>query len=105
MSHHYEEDFEITNHLMGAKVQLDPCFERGRVCRGAYICSGDEIHYLDHSCKWTHGIEGPGNFWQNRRSAQDFLDVNRESIEREGVILKEVPPDGKVLTKHYNCDM
>ena len=63
--------------LASAKADIDPCMTKGQACRGAYIVSG--VHYLDKHGRWTHGINGPDNWWDTVRDATQALKAFREA--------------------------
>lgn len=70
--------------LAAARVHMDPCGERGRVCRGAYIVSGNGTEYLTTSGEWTHGITGDHNWWVDVYAAQAFLKSMQANNGGEG---------------------
>lgn len=59
--------------IYSAHVGLDLCTKRGQVCRGAYIVSNKGEFYLTHSGKWTWGVEGDENWWEDTTQAESFL--------------------------------
>ena len=70
--------------LASARVGVDPCFERGRVCRGAYIVANDGRHYLDKHGNWSIGLAGDGNWWDSPVEAQAaLLEFRANSVKVE----------------------
>lgn len=70
--------------LASARVGVDPCRERGRVCRGAYIVSDPEPglggrYYLTHDGEWTFGIRGDKNWWNTQYDAEQALKAFRKA--------------------------
>ena len=56
-----------------AKVNTDRPRKRGEVCRGAYIADETGCFYLTIRGTWTHGIQGPDNFWMDGMVAENYL--------------------------------
>lgn len=67
--------------LASANADIDPVHTKGQVCRGAYIVSG--VYYIDKHGKWTHGINGPDNWWETvwdaTQALKRFREANAES--------------------------
>jgi len=70
--------------LAEAHVGLDVVWERGTVCRGAYITNSTGMQYMTHSGGWTDGINGDDNFWNNLTEAADFLRAMKANVSGEG---------------------
>jgi len=73
----------MKNRLAGAHVGLDPVSERGMASRGAYIVDAKGTEYLSQDGKWTHGITGDHNWWNNWAEASDFLRAMKANASHE----------------------
>lgn len=81
------DDRLTSRDLLACRVGVDNVWQKGDVCRGAYICHPTKSTlYLNHSGEWVESARSPDCWWYDRQEALAFIEtlIGQANVQGDG---------------------